>query len=221
MQNKTNRNQEKKKYLIIGISIFIIGILAVAFIIPQISMIRYRIANNDPKALFQIYKEKLSALRLPDIDLKNITFDKFEVIFPSNYPIWAKRYPILTLRDNMFYMVVDLNTKKVTSCSNHYVGKNLENVETLNLKPEKTEDEIIREAEKYLIILNGGIPKDASVFYVKYEIPPNYDNENSKECFWVVRWLREKDNLIIVNKKHIIEIEINEKYGLKHYFNSF
>ena len=87
MRNSTNRNQEMKRYLIIGISIFIIGILAVAFIIPQISTIKNRIDNNDPKALFQIYKEKLSALRLPDIDLKNITFDSFMVIFPSNYPI--------------------------------------------------------------------------------------------------------------------------------------
>ncbi len=221
MRNSTNRNQEMKRYLIIGISIFIIGILAVAFIIPQISTIKNRIDNNDPKALFQIYKEKLSALRLPDIDLKNITFDSFMVIFPSNYPIWAKRYALLTLKDNMFYMTVDLNTDKVTSCSNKYVGKNPENVVTLNLKPEKTKDEIIYEAKKYLTILNGEVPKDATITYVKYEIPSKYDNENSKECFWAVRWLRKKDDLIVDDGKHFIEIGFNEKHGLKYYFNNF
>ena len=209
----------KKRAVIMAISL--IALIAVAFIIPQISMIRCRIANNEPKTLFRTYKEKLFALRLPDVDLKNITFDNFRVISVSNQPIWMKRFVILASTDNMFLMTVDLNTGKVVSCSNKYVGENSVNVEAINLKPEKTKDEIIREAENYLTILNGEVPKDATITYVKYEIPENYDNENSKECFWVVRWLREKDNLIIGNSKNIIEIEINEKHGLKHYFNSF
>ena len=34
-------------------------------------------------------------------------------------------------------------------------------------------------------------------------------------------WVRKKDDLIVDDGKHFIEIGFNEKHGLKYYFNNF
>ncbi len=167
--------------------------------------------------LFDIYYNKLKELELPRINFEEIDKSEFKIKYEHD-DYFDKEIAEVTCANIKFDMEIDPITGQITGCYNGLAGEDKTLYEG-GAKPTKNEEEILKEAEKYLRIINGEIPKNVFLYKVEYEARGWYDSKRSYDGEWFVGWGRQEGEYRYL--WDAITVFVSEKYGLSAYGYNF
>lgn len=178
--------------------------------------------NLTMKELFKIYRKKLIELNLPGINLNDITLENFSVYYQYDERL-DKTVPGIGCKLVGFSMRVDPTPGKILSCSNQYIAEKTGSLSGVvfkgGAKPARNKEDIVKEAERYVEILNGEIPKEACLWEVDYNVGAWQKPGYSYEGVWIVRWGRKEGDYKYYSDS--ICVMINESLGLSSYGYNF
>lgn len=160
--------------------------------------------------LFVIYSTKLKSLNLPTLNLSNVKPDDFLIVndIASN----GRKVATVGCKNCGFGMEIDAVNGKILFCINHVILENNKNLDKGDSKPKKTKEEIIKQAEEYVKILIGEMPKDTG------SVTANYINPTCK-VEWHVFWDRREGEYKYCSDS--FGVTIDEDYGLSSFGYNF
>ena len=165
--------------------------------------------------LFKIYSEKVAELKLPTVDLNKVKISKFGSVEDINVDAYGRKIIRAGCWEIDFAMDIDPYTGRIHACYNYSIGDITEDVKNIPLfkdipEPSKKKEDIIKEAENYLKILNNGkMPDNLQFKEAEYH---NGGWRNHMHPFmgeWQVTWVQREGPYTLGN----ICMSINEKFG--------
>ncbi len=179
--------------------------------------VNYSLAQDNVKLskeqMFKIYSEKLAELKLPTVDLNDVKALTFK--FREETDLYERKIIEVGCQRARFDMDIDPYTGKIYACFNFSIGDITEYEKNIplftgNPEPFKKKEEIIKEAENCLKILNNGtMPNNIQFKEARY-----YEGgwRNRMHPFmgeWSVIWIQMEGPYVLGD----IRMGINEKYG--------
>ncbi len=168
--------------------------------------------------LFVIYSDKLKILNLFNIDRDKIKYESFNIGVETEW--YGKKVWNVACLHSGIVMDIDYVDGTIRGLSNRYITDIISGVGAPvfegGSKPKEKREFIIKEAEKYIQIINGEIPKDA--YYEKAIYDNNSSGIDTKryyEGLWRVDWGRKTGGYKY--RFDGIRVTIHEKYGLAGY----
>lgn len=176
----------------------------------------------DNNQLASIYLNTLNKLKLPGIEADKINTSKLEFIYRKD-----DDNPNITIADircdrtnKALDMVIDSRSGKIMHCDNVFALYELDkSMHEGADKPTKKKEEVLEEANKYVIAINGKLPEQAFFKECEFIVSGWYDSKHSYDGAWVVRWGRKEGTYRY--KEDYIALGIYEKYGLEGYTYDF
>lgn len=165
---------------------------------------------------FSIYLNKARELNLPNIDISKMKYNIFNAGLEKEW--YGKKVWDVACLHSGLGMKIDANSGIIRSLQNYSIdrlsGANPPVFEG-GAKPTRNKDDIIKEAEGYLKVLNGGIPQDSFFDKAEYDVSHWRDSQYSYEGYWLVDWGRKTGGYKY--RYDGVRVRIHEKYGLAGY----
>jgi len=166
--------------------------------------------------LFKIYSEKLVELKLPTVDLSRVQIADFST--EEDLDSYDRKVILASCKGARFRIEIDPYTGKIYACQN-YTILDLTQSKGSPLfeggsQPFKKKEDIIKEGEHYLKILNNGkIPGKLKIREVKYTNSSWLDSKHSFMGDWSIWWDQMEGPYTLGS----MVVFVNEKYGLSDY----
>lgn len=200
----------KKNYLTHSI-VFLIILFSLQ---PLYSKSESRLSNGQ---LAEIYFDTLKKINSPAFDTTKLkTSDlKFRIHKDDNDPkkqlVGIRSYEAIDL-------MMDPYSGKIIDCYN-YVAEENKTIHDGADKPAKDQNWALKETERYLVLLNGEVPKNSFLKDVKFSVDGWFDSKHSYDGEWSVCWGRKEGEYKF--REDLIAVRINEKRGFHSYHYSF
>lgn len=164
--------------------------------------------------LFKVFKGKLKELNLSFIDMEKIKYDTFDAGIESsgNKKLWN----VACLHGGATMDIDPISRRVISFLNDAYSRKVKETTYQQEPKPTKNQEEMIKEAERYIKIINGDIPDD--IYFEEAKFIRNTSGLKSDyyhDGEWLVSWRRKEGNYKYWWDR--ITLSIHEKYGLSGY----